>query len=164
MLVADSYQEAATATIWARRVGVDRVAAYLSGGMTAWATEGQTLDHVQLISVESLQERIAAGTPLVLVDVRAPLEFADGHIEGAINIPAPTLRTRYGELDPDKPTYLICSTGNRSSLAASILKQHGFREVCNIAGGMTAYSTAGYAKDCRVCVNPHGPRFADMAR
>ena len=164
MLVADSYQEAATATIWARRVGVDRVAAYLSGGMATWATEGHRLDHVQLISVESLQERIAAGTPLVLVDVRAPLEFADGHIEGAINIPAPTLRTRYGELDPDKPTYLICSTGNRSSLAASILKQHGFREVCNIAGGMTAYSTAGYAKHCRVCVNPHGPRFADMAR
>jgi hydroxyacylglutathione hydrolase len=163
LLVADSYQQAVAANTWARRVGVDRVVAYLNGGMANWATDGNKIDHVHLISAESLYNRITTGiTTISLVDVRTPNEFADSHIEGAINIPAPDLRTRYKELNPDKPTYLICSTGNRSSLAASILKRHGFKEVYNIAGGMTGYSAAGYVKKCHVCLNPHGPRFAEM--
>ncbi len=163
LLVADSYQQAVAANTWARRVGVDRVVAYLNGGMANWATDGNKIDHVHLISAESLYNRITTGiTTISLVDVRTPNEFADSHIEGAINIPAPDLRTRYKELNPDKPTYLICSTGNRSSLAASILKRHGFKEVYNIAGGMTGYSAAGHVKKCRVCLNPHGPRFAEM--
>ena len=163
LLVADSYQQAVAANTWARRVGVDRVVAYLNGGMANWATDGNKIDHVHLISAESLYNRITTGiTTISLVDVRTPNEFADSHIEGAINIPAPDLRTRYKELNPDKPTYLICGTGNRSSLAASILKRHGFKEVYNIAGGMTGYSAAGYVKKCHVCLNPHGPRFAEM--
>jgi predicted sulfurtransferase len=65
-------------------------------------------------------------------------------------------------LDPDKPTFLVCSSGNRSSLAASILKRHGFKEVHNVAGGMTGYSAAGYARQCEVCENPHGSRFVEI--
>ena len=161
LLVADGYQEAAAANLWARRVGVDRVVAYLGGGITNWANGGHPIDHVHLMSAESLHERMTGGgPPLALVDVRAPLEFADSHIEGAVNIPAPDLRSRYRELDTARPTYVICSTGNRSSLAASILKRQGFRETYNVAGGMTGYSAAGYARQCHVCINPHGPRFA----
>jgi rhodanese-related sulfurtransferase len=161
LLVADSYQEAVTSSLWARRVGVDRIVAYLNGGMTTWATDGYQIDHIHLISTENLYRRITDGSqPLTLVDVRSPLEFADTHIKGAVNIPAPELRTRYKELHPESPTYLICSTGNRSSLAASILKQHGFKEVHNVAGGMTGYSAAGHIKQCNVCNNPHGPRLA----
>jgi hypothetical protein len=44
-------------------------------------------------------------------------------------------------------------------LGASILKQHGFKELHNLAGGMTGYSQAGYAEECMVCENPHGSRF-----
>ena len=91
--------------------------------------------------------------------MRSPLEFQDNHIEGSVNIPAPDLRTRYRELDPVKPTFLICSTGHRSSLGTSILKQHGFKDVSNVAGGMTGYSAAGYTKRCHVCANPHGSRY-----
>lgn len=160
LLVADSYQEAVAASLWARRVGVDRIVAYLNGGMTAWATDGYQVDHIHLISTENLFRRITDGSqPLTLVDVRSPLEFADTHIKGAVNIPAPELRTRYRELNQEQPVYLICSTGNRSSLAASILNQHGFKEVYNVAGGMTGYSTAGHIKQCNICNNPHGPRL-----
>jgi rhodanese-related sulfurtransferase len=96
---------------------------------------------------------------MVLVDVRAPGEYESLHIEGAINIPVADLRTRYEELEPNAPTVLICSTGNRSSIGASILKQHGFKEVFNASGGMTGYSAAGYAPECPVCFLPHGPTF-----
>lgn len=162
LLVADNYEQAVAANLWARRVGVDHVVAYLAGGMVNWATQGHKIDHVHLISADGLYKRITVGTPLVLVDVRTPLEFSDTHIEGAINIPAPDLRVRYTELNPDRPTYVICSTGNRSSLAASILKKHGFKEVYNVAGGMTGYSAAGHARQCHVCINPHGPRLAEF--
>jgi hydroxyacylglutathione hydrolase len=159
LLVADDYGDAVTANLWARRVGMDRIAGYLYGGMTAWATAGLRASDIHLVSAKELHDRVTGTSNLVLVDVRAPLEFADGHIDGAVNIPAPDLRTRHTELDPDKPTFVVCSSGNRSSLAASILKQHGFKEVHNVAGGMTGYSAAGYVKECLVCENPHGSRF-----
>ncbi len=159
LLVADDYEDAVAANVWARRVGVDRIVGYLDGGMVAWVTAGYRCDSVHLISAEDLHAMVNGRANFVLLDVRAPLEFAESHIQGAMNIPAPDLRTRYQELDSARPTVVICSTGNRSSMAASILKQHGFKEVHNVAGGMTGYSAAGYAKRCTVCENPHGPRF-----
>lgn len=161
LLVADSFQDAVRANVWARRVGVDRIVGCLNGGMTAWASAGQKIASIHLISAEDLHDKVTGRERFVLVDVRSPSEFADSHIEGAINIPAPELRTRHGELHPQKPTILICSSGNRSSLAASILEQHGFEAVHNVAGGMTGYSAAGYARQCAVCENPHGSRFGD---
>jgi hydroxyacylglutathione hydrolase len=102
---------------------------------------------------------ITGDANFVLLDIRAPLEYEDNHIDGAINIPVADLRTRHNELDKNKTTVLICSSGNRSSLGASILKQHGFKDIYNVAGGMTGYSAAGYTRECRACVNPHGSRF-----
>ena len=96
---------------------------------------------------------------LQLVDVRAPREFEQAHIEGASNMPVPELRTRHNELSPSIPVVAICSTGHRSSLAASILQQHGFERVMNAAGGMTGYAAAGLAPACPMCVAPHGTRF-----
>jgi predicted sulfurtransferase len=70
------------------------------------------------------------------------------------------LRTRHHELNKDKTTVLMCSSGNRSTLGASILKQHGFNDIYNVAGGLSGYSAAGYIRECHVCVNPHGSRFS----
>ena len=159
LLVADTYEHAIAANLSARRVGMDRIVGYLDGGMMAWATGGYRTADIHLVSAEDLHDRVTGTSNMVLVDVRSPLEFEDGHIGGAVNIPAPDLRTRYKELDPEKRTFLICSSGNRSSLGVSILKQRGFKELHNVAGGMTGYSRAGYAEECMVCENPHGSRF-----
>ena len=145
--------------VWLRRVGLDQVVGYLGGGMFAWTTAGLPTGHVAQLSVEELHRMSTGEREIILVDVRAPREFEGFHIQGALNIPAPDLRTRYQELDPDVPTALVCSTGHRSSLGTSILKQHGFKNVFNIAGGMTGYSAAGYGPECPMCVAPHGPHF-----
>ncbi len=158
LLVVDDYQKALEANIWARRAGVDRIVGYLDGGMVAWALAGLKTSHIELISSEELHDMITGKANFVLLDVRAPLEYEDSHIKGAINIQVSELRTRYIELNKNKKTILICSSGNRSSLGASILKQHGFTDIYNVAGGMTGYSAAGYTRECRVCVNPHGSR------
>ena len=158
LLVADDYQKALEANSWACRVGVDRIIGYLDGGMITWAMAGLKTSHIELISAEDLHEMVTGNNNFVLLDVRAPLEYKDNHIKGAINIQVSELRTRHNELNKNRKTIIICNSGNRSSLGASILKQHGFTDVYNVAGGMTGYSAAGYTGECRVCVNPHGSR------
>jgi rhodanese-related sulfurtransferase len=159
LLVANSPQDAKEAAVWLRRVGLDNVAGYLSGGMSNWAKEGLPTAHVDQLSVHELRDMAEKGSKMVLVDVRAPAEYEHGHIEGAVNIPAPALRARFKELDANTPVTLICSTGNRSSMASSILKQHGFKKVSNVSGGMTGYAAAGFAPACAMCVAPHVPLF-----
>ena len=159
LLVGEDYSKALEAITWARRVGVDRIVGYLDGGMVAWAVAGLKASSTRLLSAEDLYDMIAGDVDFVLLDVRAELEYEDSHINGAINIPVADLRTRHQEVNQDKTTVLMCSTGNRSSLGASILEQHGFNDLLNVAGGMTGYSAAGYTGECRACVNPHGSRF-----
>jgi glyoxylase-like metal-dependent hydrolase (beta-lactamase superfamily II)/rhodanese-related sulfurtransferase len=159
LLVTRDGEEPSEAAIWLRRVGLDQAVGYLGGGMFAWATAGLPTGHVKQFSVEELHRMGTGERKMAVVDVRSPREYEGFHIEGTLNIPAPDLRTRYKELDPDVPTALVCSTGHRSSLGVSILKQHGFKEVFNVAGGMTGYSAAGYGPECPMCVSPHGPHF-----
>jgi len=159
LLVADDYGKAMVSNTWARRVGLDRIVGYLDGGMAAWAVTGLKTRSIIQISAETLHDMVTGTASFVLLDVRAPAEYEDSHIDGAINIPVADLRTRYTELNKDIPNILICSTGNRSSLGTSILRQHGFENLYNVFGGMTGYSAAGYARECRVCENPHGSRF-----
>jgi hydroxyacylglutathione hydrolase len=159
LVTGDSGVHPEQAVIWLRRVGLDQVVGYLGGGMFAWATAGLPTAHLEQLSVEELHEMSTGDHRMAVVDVRAPREYEGFHIQGALNIPAPDLRARYRELDPNIPTVVICSTGHRSSLSASILKQHGFKDVCNAAGGMTGYSAAGYGPECPMCVAPHGPHF-----
>ena len=76
-----------------------------------------------------------------LVDVRTPVEYGMGHIEGAVNIPVDELRGRLGELRKDKPVYLYCQSGQRSYLASRILTEKGFN-ASHLAGGYRVYTSA----------------------
>lgn len=76
---------------------------------------------------------------VTLLDVRTPQEFATGNIDGFVNIPVDELRERAGELDKDKPVYVICQSGLRSYIAARILAGRGF-EAYNFAGGYRFYA------------------------
>jgi hydroxyacylglutathione hydrolase len=159
LLVSESMEQAEESVVWLRRVGLDHTIGFLDGKMHAWVNEGLPTNHVNQLSAEELYNRITEGEVGVLVDVRARSEFETRHIDGAINIPAPELRIRYKELDENPQITLICRTGHRSSLAASLLKQQGFKDVSSVAGGMAGYSAAGYVLECPMCSIPHGPRF-----
>ena len=159
LLVCDRAEQAAEATGWLRRVGLDRTVGYLDGGLYNWARQGLPTGHVSQLSAHELHETMREGDGLVLVDVRASGEFEAGHIEGAVNIPAPDLRSRHGELPRDSRIVVVCSTGHRSSLGASLLKRDGFKDVWNVAGGMMGYGAAGFAPACPMCKAPHGPAF-----
>lgn len=157
LLVSQSPSQSEEAVVHLRRVGLDRTIGYLDGSMYEWAKAGLPAEQVEQVSVEKLNQRITGGSQVTLVDVRAKREFMTGHINGAINIPFPDLRKRYHELNPTIPVLVICNTGHRSSLGTSILKQHGFKDITNVAGGMTGYNAAGMGPDCPTCLAPHLP-------
>ena len=81
------------------------------------------------------------------VDVRQPGEYGAGHAHGAINLPLNTLAKNIDKLDPTKPTFVICQSGYRSSLATSLLENAGFKSVCNVAGGTSAWIAADLPTD-----------------
>ncbi|MFF3102002.1 sulfurtransferase TusA family protein [Viridibacillus arvi] len=86
------------------------------------------------ISIEEITGRSG-----VILDVREVVEYAFGHIEGAISIPMGELDARIKELDMDKEIYVICRTGKRSDMAAHKLANAGFNKVYNVLSGMTAW-------------------------
>lgn len=146
LLVATDEADVREAAVWLRRVGLDRVTGYLDGGMLAWNMAGLPTERVLQLHPQELHAMAAAAGKTVLVDTRSRQEFAKLHIPGSIHIHAPDLRSRHAELPKGVPIVVLCSTGMRSSLAASILQRHGFADVRSVAGGITGYAAAGFLK------------------
>jgi len=153
LLVAESPGQAQDAIVALRRVGFDRIPAYLEGGMHDWVTAGLHIARVPLISAATFYAMCTGDRSFTLLDVRAVEEFAAQHIAGALNIPAPELRTRFSELQPKRPLVVMCGSGRRSSLAVSLLQMHGFNEVYSVAGGIRGYAAAGYPLVCPACTD-----------
>ncbi len=82
------------------------------------------------IGLEELESRDSGA---FLLDVREPVEYAAGHVPGAVNIPQADLANRLGELPRDRLLLLICQGGYRSLRAAQFLKQMGFAQVASVA-------------------------------
>lgn len=75
----------------------------------------------------------------VIIDVRTPAEYRDGHIPGVANIPLDQLAGRAGEVPKDRKVLLICRSGSRSAQGAGILRAQGFAQVYSIDGGMNVW-------------------------
>jgi len=85
-------------------------------------------------------------TPLILVlDVRQPAEWTDGHIPEAVQITGAEIARRADEIPKNRPVAAICGSGYRSSVAASVLKRRGHKEVFNVLGGMTGWEAEALA-------------------
>lgn len=86
--------------------------------------------------------QIKGDSDIQLIDVRTPAEYAEGHIDGAINIDfldEEVFSKGVASLDPNKPLYLYCRSGNRSGKAAKKLADMGFRELHDLEGGYMAW-------------------------
>ena len=91
---------------------------------------------------------------ITLIDVRTPVEFANGTIDGAINIPLDDMRRQLDRIPRDKPIVLFCGVGLRGYLASNILKQRGFKDVRNLSGGIKTYRAA----TAKIADAPSAPR------
>ncbi|MBV8182378.1 MAG: MBL fold metallo-hydrolase [Mycobacterium sp.] len=125
------------------RIGSDNVIGYLNVGRDVPFPFGLR-DLVQSsprISAGEL-DGLLAQNAVSLIDVRNPGERERGAIAGALDIPLAQLRLRLGEVSTANPIVVYCASGRRSSVAASLLRERGFENVSDLAGGYNAWARA----------------------
>jgi len=90
-------------------------------------------------------ERFKSQKPLVVIDVRTPEEFAEGHIEGAINIDfkGANFKEELSKLDPKKEYLMHCRSGGRSTAAKPVFTELGFERLYHLDDGFIAWEEAG---------------------
>lgn len=112
-------------------------------GLTAFLPVGGAMaqDPSSLISVQQLDGEIHSAKPPVLIDVREPSEFAQGHLDGATLIPLGQVASRMNEIPKDRPVVVYCRSGHRSGMALELLKAAGYTNVKSLTGGMIAWTS-----------------------
>ena len=132
-LVVGDAANAAKARLELARIGFDNLIGYLEADSL---TGTQQLSQLSVCDLKSALKR--GDAPLVL-DVRTPGEWQTGHIETARHVPLPHLPKRLAEVPKGQPVAVLCGSGYRSSIAASLLRANGFARVQNVMGGMAAF-------------------------
>ena len=124
------------------RIGFDNVAGCLDGGMKAVDARPDLVWQTERVTPAKLAELLASPQPPAILDVRAVNEWQDKHIDGVLNIPLNQLQKRIAEVPRDRRLAVHCAGGYRSSIAVSILHQHGITDVIELIGGIGAWEAA----------------------
>jgi rhodanese-related sulfurtransferase len=140
---AENSDPAAESRMRLARVGIERVAGYLAGGIEAWERASQPIAQLPHITVQDLDRLEHGHAAPQIADVRREAEWDQGHIEGALLLPLYQINTGIRLLDPARPIAVHCKGGYRSAIAASLLRRAGFLDVVNVTGGFDAWKAAG---------------------
>jgi rhodanese-related sulfurtransferase/glyoxylase-like metal-dependent hydrolase (beta-lactamase superfamily II) len=124
------------------RIGFDHIKGYLNQGMGALADRQDLVWATERVSPQTLAEELASPNPPLIVDIRTPREWTAKHLDGSTNLPLAHLRERLAEVPCDRRIAVHCAGGYRSSIAVSILNQHGITNLIELAGGITAWELA----------------------
>jgi glyoxylase-like metal-dependent hydrolase (beta-lactamase superfamily II) len=126
------------------RIGYDLIFGYLSGGIMAWLMSGRAVVQLEQTSAQQLAGRFENGGVRV-IDVRTQAEWESGRIAQAEHFPlADLLAGQFPTAEKEEEIVLQCGSGYRSNIAASIMRQAGYERVKSLAGGVFAWSNAGY--------------------
>ena len=136
ILIAEARKEAESIGLLAE-AGFTCIEGFLEGGFEAWKAAGEEIDMIINVDAAEMAMDIPFDENLVIVDVRRPVEYAEGHVENAVNIPLSDLSDpgNLVQLEERDNLYIHCTRGYRSVIAASILKQQGYNNLRNISGG-----------------------------
>ncbi len=124
------------------RVGLDNVAGYVDGGIAAFAVKKDLLRSASRTTAIDLSDKLKSTNPPIVVDVRNKSETQVNSIEGSKLIPLVDLLNDTDKLPKDKDVVILCASGHRSSIAASLLRQRGVERVTDLTGGMEAWLAA----------------------
>ncbi len=136
ILVTDKGQEEET-LIRLARVGFDKVEGFLKEGFSAWRKAGEKFDLIIDVETDELALDIKHDPKLVVLDVRRETEFGEGHVKDAINLPLSDMIdvAQIANFEDDQNLYVHCASGYRSTIAASLMKRHGYHNLRNVLGG-----------------------------
>jgi rhodanese-related sulfurtransferase len=124
------------------RIGFDHIAGYLENGLESLASRPELIASTERVSAPFAAELLSSPQPPLAIDVRAPREHEQKHIEGSLALPLNRLLDSVKTLPKDRRLLIYCAGGYRSSIAASLLQANGFASVAEITGGFTAWETA----------------------
>lgn len=140
LLVSDSADQARSAAITLSRIGYDRVIGHHAGTVSL-ATAGLPLATLDFITTETVESRLADSSETwSLLDVRSIDEFDAGHIEGAQHLYVGHMADRLPDLELKSRVTVMCGSGMRASIAASILRRAGHRDVDVYYGSWAAWN------------------------
>jgi rhodanese-related sulfurtransferase len=129
-------------------VGVTNVAGYLAGGMTSWREDQGPVARIPRMTVPELHARWEDGPALQVLDVRELGEWERGHIPGAVHVPYHDLGVMPPDIDAGAAVAVICASGQRAAVGASLLARHGAREVIHVVdGGVGSWGREGWPLD-----------------
>ncbi len=149
IVLVDSYNLGLDAVIRSLvRLGYDKVEGYLAEGISVWNRSGNKLGQVKMMHVDTLKERLHE-EGLFVLDVGKTERWEAGHITGAHYVYVGELPKQLDEIPKDKEIVIYCESGFKTSLAASLLKQHGYEHVTELVGGWFAWQNAGYPIETR---------------
>ncbi|HKW94546.1 MAG TPA: rhodanese-like domain-containing protein, partial [Methylomirabilota bacterium] len=127
------------------RIGLDSIVGHLQWGMSEWKSQGLPVARVPQISVHDLATMKDERPDLLIIDVREPFEWDEGHIDGALHLPMSEALARKDLVPAERPKAVLCAGGLRSSTVISALSRAGLTGFHNVIGGMTAWQKGGYS-------------------
>ncbi len=144
VLVGRDDEDALEAAALAVAVGLRNLAGYLAGGMTSWREDKLDVARVPRLTVPELHERWEQDG-LQVLDVREQGEWDAGHIPDSVHEPYHDIRAVPEGIDPSAPVAVICGSGQRSAVAASLLQRYGAEQVIHVVeGGVPLWKREGW--------------------
>ncbi|MFL5842842.1 MAG: rhodanese-like domain-containing protein [Thermoleophilaceae bacterium] len=142
VLIGRDDADAAHAAELAAAIGLRNIGGFLHGGMTSWRIETKDVESIDRIGVDELHE---LGDSVQILDVREQSEWDDVHIPGSVHVPYHDIDGVPPELDAARPVAVICESGRRSVVAASLLQRQGRQDVLHVVeGGVGSWARKGY--------------------
>lgn len=143
MLLIEDEQGCREAVVQLIRIGYERIDGYVDGGIESWKAAALPTSQLPSIDIETLYKRWSQREPLTIVDVRRPDEWNDGHIPDALHLPLGDIPLHLDLLPTDQPLAVMCRSGHRAEIAASMIAATG-REVLAVRGGMPDWINSGF--------------------
>ena len=110
---------------------------YVFGSFDAWKDAVEEIDIIIDVEADELAMDLPFDEKLIVLDVRKPVEYAEGHVKDAVNVPLSELNDplNMAVIEEDQNVYIYCASGYRSIIAASLFKRQGIHNVRNVVGG-----------------------------
>jgi len=141
LLLVNETDDPTQATRLLVRIGFDDLAGYLSGGMLSWHTAGKRSSSIDTVTVHELCNGLDRGKTAWILDVRNDEEVKDAEISDAHHIHLTQLPENLDEIPSNRPIYIFCGSGLRSTVAASFLKRNGWEDIKVVLGGTAGWNS-----------------------
>ncbi len=126
-------------------VGIRKLGGFLHGGMTSWRQEKRPVERIERVALDDLAARARSEPDLQILDVREESEWAAGHIPDSALTPWHDISGLPHELDPTRPIAVMCASGQRAAVAASLVQRYRAEEVIHVVdGGVPKWGRLGH--------------------